>query len=156
MKIDRFKGPRPLSGIVGPLARRALAGRPTAFRTLLADWSAIIGDDPDFLASTPRKLVLPRGSQTGGTLTLAVSPGQALQVQHETARLAQRINLHYGQSLVGRVRVTVEEPRHSPSPRRRKLSAREEADLVDRLECIDDPALKATLERLGRAVIAGG
>lgn len=95
--VGRFYGgPRSIGALLPAVTRPAFRARSAGAAQLLADWTAIIG--PALAAVTqPRRL-------TGGTLTLACSGPIALELQHLTGQLAERINGHFGRVMVERFR----------------------------------------------------
>ena len=101
-------GPRPLSALVPPLIRPAFRKRAPAAAQVLADWPAIIG--PALAAVTePRRL-------TAGTLTLACSGPMALELQHLSDQVLQRVNAYLGKPLVLRLRFVQAPPPTRPRP----------------------------------------
>lgn len=140
------------------VAAPALRKRGFAEARLITDWPAIAGD---MLAreTVPQKLVFPRGTRSGGTLHLRVSSGFALELQHIAPQLIDRINGFFGFGAVADLRFAQGPIPAQRRPRRVRapvLPAPQEARLAGRLAEIDDPELRAALQRLGRAVGTGG
>lgn len=140
-KAARFVGgPRPIGALLPAVTRPAFRARSAAGAQLMADWAEIIG--PALAAVThPRRLA-------GGTLTLACSGPVALELQHLTGPLAERINAHFGRTLVERFRFVQSVPdasRPAPAPR---------LDPPAPVEVPDMPpgALRDALAALGGAV----
>jgi hypothetical protein len=104
-------GPRAIGALIPAVTRPAFRARSPAAAQLMADWTEIIG--PALAAVThPRRLA-------GGTLTLACSGPIALELQHLTGPLAERINAHFGRTLVERFRFVQSDPaasRATPAP----------------------------------------
>ncbi len=76
----------------------------------MADWTEIVG--PALAAVTsPRRLA-------SGTLTLACAGPIALELQHLSGQLAERINAHFGRTLVERFRF-VQDATDAAGPRSR-------------------------------------
>ncbi len=111
-------GPRPIGALVPALTRPAFRKRSPAAAQIMADWAEIVG--PALAAVTaPRRL----GS---GTLTVACSGPIALELQHLTAQLMERINRHLGRTVVEQLRFAQDlapatrqppaAPRTSPTP----------------------------------------
>jgi len=116
---------------------------------LKSDWTAIAG--PDLAtASWPETLA------RGGTLKLRVAPVKALEIQHRSHRVIERINLFFGRAVVERLAL-VQGPLPLPAPaalqQMRPLAHGEETALDRQLDGIVDPELRAALGRLGRSVI---
>lgn len=85
-------GPRPIGALIPSVTRPAFRTRSPAAAQLMADWTEIIG--PALAAATrPRRLA-------SGVLTLSCSGPIALELQHLTGPLMERINAHFGRTLV--------------------------------------------------------
>jgi hypothetical protein len=123
---------------------------------LVAQWPAIIGEEIARAAS-PEKLSFPRGERRDGTLHLRVAPAVALEIQHREPVLLERINAFFGYRAVARLALR-QAPPLSAAPRRpppaRPRAAGERRWRAGRLAAIEDPELRAALERLGAAVVA--
>lgn len=92
----RFAGPRGIAGLVPAITRPAFRKRAPATAQLLSDWAIIVG--PAIAAvSAPKKLL-------AGTLAIACTGPIAMELQHLGPELLQRINSHFGQILVTRLR----------------------------------------------------
>ncbi len=89
-------GSRSIGVLVSSVARPAFQSRSAGVAPLLANWAAIVGRA--LAGSTmPRRL-------SGGTLTLVCSGPVALELQHLSGPLAERINGHFGRVVVERFR----------------------------------------------------
>ena len=137
-------GPRPLAALLPPIVRPALRKRTPATAQLLADWEAVVGPELA-LATTPRKLF-------AGQLTIGCAGPVALELQHLSAALMERINRHLGQLAVTRLRFT-QEPARRPAPSRTPPARAVEAARA-RVADVDDPALREALMNLGSHVLA--
>jgi len=90
-----------LAQLVPGLTRAAYRRRSPAGALLMSDWVSVVG--PRLANETaPKKLV-------GATLTIACSGAMAMELQHLSAAVIERINAHAGQKLVERLRF-VQEP----------------------------------------------
>jgi hypothetical protein len=103
-------GPRAIGALLPAVTRPAFRSRSAASAQLLADWPEIVG--PALSAVTqPRRLA-------GTSLTIACAGPVALELQHLTGPLAERINGHYGRILVQEFRFVqgaVTRPNKPPS-----------------------------------------
>jgi hypothetical protein len=137
------------SRIVGPIVARHGGG---VLARLKSDWTAIVGAE---VAAATWPEALPRG----GTLKLRVTPTKALEIQHRTPLVIERINLFFGRAAIERLAL-VQGPLPLPAPARpepaRPLAPDEAAALDTQLDSIGDPQLRAALDRLGRSVIGAG
>ena len=113
-----YGGPRSIGALLPAVTRPAFRSRSGAAAQLMADWPAIVG--PSLAAvSTPRGL-----NRT--TLTLACAGPIALELQHLAGQLAERINAHYGRTMVEQFRfvqaavssaaVAAGRPKTAPAP----------------------------------------
>jgi len=144
--------PRSLAAVAGPVARRALGRSRSAVAALIADWPAVVG--PEIAAAArPESLGFPRGRQDGATLTLKVAPAEALTLQHDLPRLAERINAHYGYAAVARIKLVQAPPPVPPAPASRPLTPAEAATVDATVAAVADAGLRARLAELGRALL---
>ena len=146
---ERRPGLRPLGGAVARLTAPIVAKGGGLLARLKANWPAIVGKELD--AAT-----WPSGLSRDGVLKLRVAGGQALEVQHRTPLLIERINLFLGREALARI-VLVQGPLPLP-PRRQQpasppLSASETQALDDQLAPVSDPDLRDALARLGRRIV---
>lgn len=142
-----------LPGIAAPALRK----RGFAEARLITEWPGIVGEA---LAreTLPQKLVFPRGSRAGGILHLRVASGFALELQHLAPQIVERINRFFGFPAVADMRYVQGPIPPQRRPRRvpvRRLPDAEEAHLESTLAAIENPDLRASLQRLGRAVHTG-
>jgi hypothetical protein len=132
--------------IVGPIVARHGGG---VLARLKSHWAAIVG--PELATAT-----WPEALARGGTLKLRVAPAKALEVQHRTPLVIERVNLFFGRAAVTRLALvqgplpSLSEPSRSPA---RALTARESAALERQLAAVDNAELRDVLARLGRRII---
>ena len=89
-------GPRPIGALLPRITRPAFKTRAPAAAQVMADWAEIVG--PALAETTaPRRL-------SGGTLSLACAGPVALELQHLSAQLIERINAYLGRPLIQRLR----------------------------------------------------
>ncbi len=140
---------------------QALGKRGFAQADLLGAWSGIVGQD---IAAhcVPRKLDRPRPGQRrgaqapGGTLTLRVEAGYALEIQHLEPVLLERINGYFGFQAVTRLRLLQgpgPAPKPPSAPPARAPDPAAERALHARLGGVADTDLRGALDRLGQAVL---
>jgi hypothetical protein len=111
-----------LSDLLPHLTRAAYKKRSPAGALLMSEWSAIVG--PGLAEETQPKRM------SGTTLTIACSGPMAMELQHLSATLIERINVHAGRKLVERLRF-VQEPiaRRAPAVQRVLLAPEPIPDL---------------------------
>ncbi|MGD9508583.1 MAG: DUF721 domain-containing protein [Geminicoccaceae bacterium] len=141
---------RLLAGILDPAARR----RGFAEASLLADWATIVG--PSLARRCqPLRLDHAPGRRAGGTLLVRVGGAAALELQHATPQILERINAYFGRRVVRQLRLlqmplpVVAAPAR---PAMRPLDAAEEAALAHDVHSIASDPLRTALLALGRTV----
>lgn len=127
---------------------------------LVQSWEEIVGER---LSATtrPEKIAWPRRMHENdpfepATLVIACEGFSAVHVQHETGEIIARVNAFLGFSAVGRIKIVqkqVAAPVRRP-PRQRALTDIESARLDRLTSKIEDDDLRASLERLGKSVMA--
>lgn len=138
-------GPRPIGALIPGVTRAAFRRRAPGTAQVLADWVSIVG--PALASATlPRRL-------SGGTLTIACSGPVAMELQHLSGELIQRINTTLGRPVVKALRFTQISLAASPvvppaSPVPPEAAQRAESAV----EGLPDASLRAALTALGRAV----
>lgn len=151
----RENGFRAIGGLTQRLTSDIAKGRGASIARLRADWSAIVG--ADLAAVTwPDALNAGRG-RTGKVLRLYVVGAAALEVQHKTGQVVERVNAYYGHRMVDAVRVV-----QGVMPRRRGLSEAQApapapdpglvSEMSERVKSVEDPELRAALARLGARI----
>jgi hypothetical protein len=148
--------PRPLAEFTGSALSDALKSQGFASSEIIARWAEIAG--PEIAAhSEPMKIAWPR--QAGedqpepATLVLRVEGPAAIEIQHLSAVILERVNRFFGWQAIGRVslrqaplrRYTPPNPPLPPDPAEQDRIA---ASLLE----IEDDDLKAALARLGAAI----
>ncbi len=141
-------GPRALGALLGPVLRPAWRRRAPATAQLLMDWDSIVG--PAIARDTmPRRLA-------GGTLAISCNGPVAMELQHLSDALIARINSHFGQKLVQRLRFMqdgsdIGRPSPDLPPPPSQQATQEAAHAVRDLP---EGALRDALAALGRAVLS--
>jgi hypothetical protein len=149
---ERRQSFQALGVAVSKLAAPIIAKRGGAILVRLkAEWAAIIG--AEWAA-----LTWPHSLGRDGALKLRVAPSAALELQHRTPLLIERINVFFGRSVVSRLSLVqgplpLDSSSHEPGVT--ALVASDVEGLDERLSGIADPELRAALGRLGHAVIGG-
>jgi hypothetical protein len=132
-----------------------------AYADVLAQWSAIVGDELGRV-STPERIRWPRaggadgeGRKAGGTMILRAAEGRALELQHLVQKIIERINSFYGYEAVTAVKIVqgtvAPPPREAPS-----LPEAADEAVTAQVSAIEDDRLRAALLRLGTAVSLRG
>ncbi len=163
----RENGFRAIGGLAqrlasGIAAHRAKAGKGASIVRLRAEWTAIVGPDLSRLTQ-PEALLSSRGARTGikgagvqGTgkvLRLRVAGAAALEIQHSSGQLVERVNAFFGHRMIDDIRLVqgtiaarpVPKPIPPPDP---AVVTR----VAERAASVQDPELRAALTRLGARV----
>ena len=118
---------------------------------LKAEWHAIVS--PDWAAVT-----WPAALSRDGVLKLHAASGVALELQHRTPLLIERINLFFGRAVISRLALLqgpLPLPQPPTRPALRPLAPGEVRALDEQLSDVAEPELRDALARLGKAVIGG-
>src|SRR4051794_35018602 len=144
---------KPLSVLLGQVFSDAYAKQGFAARELVIRWAEIAG--PEIAAhSEPLKIQWPRPvegqPQQPATLVLRVEGPMALEIQHASDVILQRVNRFFGWSAIGRLAL-----RQAPLSRRDKPKPSQApdpadvAEIANTLSSVEDDELRAALARLG-------
>jgi hypothetical protein len=147
---------KPLSVLLSDVFSDAYARQGFAARELVTRWAQIIG--PELAAHCePLKMQWPRPvegqPQEPATLVLRVEGPMALEIQHASDVILQRINRFFGWSAVGRLAL-----RQGPLSRRERTrpsrapDAKQVEQVAQTLSSIEDDELRAALARLGASI----
>jgi len=149
-------GAKPLSVLLSDVFSEAYAKQGFAARELVTRWAEIAGPDIARHAE-PLRMQWPRPveaqPQEPATLVLRVEGPAALEIQHKSDVLLERVNRFFGWHAVGRLAL-----RQAPLSRRdrptrpRPPDPKEVADVAKTLSAVEDEALKDALARLGAAI----
>ena len=87
-------------------------------------------------------------------LTIACEGARALFLMHQEAELISRVNSFFGFRAISQIRIVQKAVNIPPrKPKARPLDAKEKNRLASMLAEVEDPRLRAALERLGTGVI---
>ena len=156
--VSRPRGPSKPQGLGVALAKvtkTAYRRRGFAMGDVLTNWGAIVGDT---LAtqSCPESLTFPPEKTNGGTLRIRVSGPLALELQHLSPLVIERINGYYGFRAVERlsfIQGVIPRPEKKRRPMARPLTAEEEQTLNALVPDLEDGDLRQSLLALGRSVL---
>src|ERR1700710_97240 len=144
---------KPLSVLLGDVFSEAYAKQGFAARELVTRWGEIAGAEVA-AHSEPLKIQWPRPvegqPQEPATLVLRVEGPMALEIQHASDVILQRVNRFFGWNAIGRLAL-----RQAPLSRRDASKAptgpdaRAVAKVAATLSSIEDEELRTALARLG-------
>lgn len=149
---------RSLSALAGPIARKALGKRFAALGALLENWPNIVGADLAHRAQ-PDKLDFPHGERQGGVLTIRAASADALELQHETPRILERLNGHFGYRAIDRIKLIqapLNRPESKSAKRSKPVSPEESAVIAIALSTVENPSLRHHLEQMAEALLKDG
>jgi protein-disulfide isomerase len=128
------------------------AGRGASLMRLKADWPAVVG--PELARTTrPDAILAGRGARAGKALRLKVSGAAALEVQHRSGQIVERVNAYFGHRMIDDVRLVqgmIAAPR--PAPKVARPDPAVEQAMAQRAANVKDPDLRAALARLGARI----
>lgn len=163
-KQDGFrKGATPVGDLVSRLLNPVIERRAGMTMDLIQSWVEIVGET-HAKHSRPEKLNWPRQASDDdpfepATLVVACEGSHALFFQHDSSAIIERINTYFGFSAVSKLKLHQQplEPLDSKAPlAKREVSAEKQARLELLLKNVDDPELKAALEKMGKGVFSEG
>jgi hypothetical protein len=146
--------PRPLSELLGATLGDALKAQGFASTEIISRWPDIVG--PEIAAhSEPLKINWPRsaeGAPEPATLVLRVEGPTALEIQHLSAVILERVNRFFGWQAIGRIAL-----RQAPLRRRERVTPPAPdpavaARIAEALPDIEDDDLRQAIARLGAAI----
>ncbi|MGH6664558.1 MAG: DUF721 domain-containing protein [Pseudolabrys sp.] len=147
--------PRTLSELLGATLSDALKSQGFASAEIIARWADIAGAEIA-AHSEPMKINWPRSanedSPEPATLVLRVEGPAALEIQHLSAVILERVNRFFGWQAIGRIALRQaplrrREPPAPPPPLDPAVAARIAAGLP-----IEDENLRQALARLGASI----
>ena len=153
--------PRPLSEFLGATLSDSLKTQGFASTEIIARWADIVGTEIA-AHSEPMKITWPRANTTGdmddgvpepATLVLRVEGPAALEIQHLSAVILERVNRFFGWQAIGRIALRQaplrrRQPAIPPPPPDPAVAAR----IAESLPEIVDDDLRQALARLGAAI----
>ena len=149
------KGFLRVSDVAKGMIRPALSKRGFSETRILTEWDAVVGEKIAGLCR-PMRLGYAAKEGIGGTLTVGSTGSSALEVQHLTPQIIERVNAHYGYRAVSRIRLVqigaeafeARQQRTEP-PQPRPEAVKEIRETVTNVQ---DEGLRAALETLGRNI----
>lgn len=156
MSKPRPTSAKPLSVLLGDVFSEAYAKQGFAARELVTRWAEIAGSDIATY-SEPLKMQWPRPvegqPQEPATLVLRVEGPTALEIQHASDTILERVNRFFGWHAVGRLAL-----RQAPLSRRNRPAAprgpdpKAVAKVAESLSAVEDEQLRAALAQLGASI----
>ncbi len=155
--------PVPLADLVGGAVDPVLARQGFGQSSLILHWDDIVGERLA-ACSEPIKLQwpgravqrLPDAAMEPATLVLRVAGGMAIEIQHMTPQLIERVNSHLGWRAIGRIAIR-QGPlsKSAKKPRINPPDAQALAEATKATEGVEDEVLRKALVRLGARALRG-
>lgn len=139
-----------LADCVEPLTRPILKTQGLAGSRIVSEWESIVG--PQLASHTvPEKLAFTKGKKSGGTLTISVENGFALELQHMQPVILERLAGYFGYQAISRIVISHSYVPAAPEPKRipRRVLPRESVRITDD---IGDDDLKEALASLAKTL----
>ncbi|MGI9371046.1 MAG: DUF721 domain-containing protein [Hyphomicrobiales bacterium] len=144
------------------LTRKAYESHGFAYAEILTQWTHIVGADLARVCR-PQSIRWPKGFQNlekgrqklGGTLTILAAGASALELQHETPRILEKLNTYYGYGAITSIKIVqghIELEDNGKTISSAPLSADKKATLNTQLGDIEDQPLRTALRKLGTGV----
>jgi hypothetical protein len=137
------------------MIRPALTKRGFSEARILVEWDSVVGERIGDLCR-PVRLGYAAKEGMGGTLTVGCPGACALEVQHLTPQIIERVNAHYGYRAISRIRLVQLGPEafeerkaktKPPQPRPEEV-----AEIRRTTASVQSEDLRGALERLGRNI----
>jgi hypothetical protein len=147
---------KPLAAILGKTIDEVFARQGFASRELVTRWAEIAGEEIA-AHSQPMKVQWQRpvgdAPPEPATLVLRVEGPMALEIQHQSNVILERVNRFLGWQAVGRLALR-QAPLTRPETRavRQGPDAAKVAEIAETLDAVEDEALKNALARLGASL----
>ena len=137
------------------LAKGGAKGSAATLVRLKTDWPAVVGADLARV-TRPDAVLAGRGGRAGTALRLRVSGAAALEVQHRSSQIVERVNAYFGHKMIDDLRL-VQGAIAAPPPARKvpRPDPATETAIAGRTASVKDPDLRAALSRLGARIATG-
>jgi hypothetical protein len=151
---------RPIGAYAAGALDASARARGFATTSLLSEWGSIVGAElaqftmPDRVIWPKRRdeaqvPTAPKGRRDeGATLVLRVEGPRAIEVQHRTGQILERVNAYFGYRAIAVMRI-LQAPVARKAPRRPTVEPPIDPDALRSSSSIEDGGLRAALLRLG-------
>jgi len=147
--------PRPLSELLGATLNDVMKAQGFASTEIISRWTDIVGMEIA-AHSEPLKISWPRaiGDQPPepATLVLRVEGPAALEIQHLSAVILERVNRFFGWQAIGRLAIRQAPIRRREQPQQREPDPAIAARIAETLPDVESDNLRQALARLGAAI----
>ncbi len=150
-----------VSKTIMPLAKQLLGAKGMLEMEILADWTAIVGEE---LAqySLPQKISFRKDERSNGTLELLVLSGAfAMEIQHRESQILNKINTYFGYDAVAKLKIIQNScpenflftKKPIDNVKKNLVSPEEHNYITEIIKDVDNNELRRHLEILGEAVL---
>jgi hypothetical protein len=147
--------PRPLSELLGATLGEAFRAQGFASTEIISRWPDIVGAEIA-AHSEPLKITWPRATREEtaepATLVLRVEGPAALEIQHLSAVILERVNRFFGWQAIGRLALRQAPLRRREQPTAGNPDVAAAARIAEGLPDVKDENLRQALGRLGAAI----
>lgn len=145
---------KPLSAAVAKAARSVFKKYGTPRNELADIWPEIVGKTLADVTA-PERYTPGTGLANNGVLTVRVAGAIALDLQHMSPQILERVNAYFGYNAVGHLKL-VQGPVERKTRGRRRFGAggpaAVHAEVPGIVQKVNDPKLRAALESFGREI----
>ena len=154
-----YEGLAPLTKEMGHLTQNIFGQKGFVSSDLIANWSDIVG--AEFAQGVlPMRLTFPCNGRSNGTLYVRTAGGAfALLFEHQKARVIERVNTYFGYPAVSDIRQIQGAVKMQNLPQEEAewpLGDEEVQELLQKVDSIEDDALRAKVFEVGIALIRKG
>jgi hypothetical protein len=147
--------PRPLSELLNATLSDVLKAQGFASAEIISRWRDMVG--PEIAEhSEPLKINWPRAAAEEkpepATLVLRVEGPAALEIQHMSAVILDRVNRFFGWQAIGRIAIRQAPLRRREAAPAHRIDESAAARIADTLPDVKDDNLRQALGRLGSAI----
>jgi len=154
--MNKPSQPKRLSALVGGCLAGVFERQGFASREIVTQWETIVGADIAAVAEPMRmQWMRTRDSDEAGpaTLVLRVEGPAAIEIQHLSTVIIERINGYFGwQAVSGLALRQAPLTRRNRKPERARIDEARAAAIAAEMTGIEDERLRAALGRLGAAI----
>jgi hypothetical protein len=147
--------PRPLSELLSATLNDVMKAQGFASTEIISRWPDIVGGEIA-AHSEPLKISWPRAvgeeAPAPATLVLRVEGPAALEIQHLSAVILERVNRFFGWQAIGRIALRQAPLRRREQPSRHLPDPAKAARIAETLPEVKDEDLRQALARLGAAI----
>lgn len=153
--MNKRSHPKPLADLLAPCIAGAFARQGFRSSEIVTHWDDIVG--PDIAATAePIRMQWMRSRDPDesppATLVLRVEGPAALEVQHLSGVIIERVNRYLGWRAVDKLSLRQAPLTRRPVPPQRRIDSAAAAAIAAEMTGITDDGLRAALGRLGAAV----